>query len=456
MCGLVMVVTKNQNGFNSKQQDVFDTLLFLDTLRGEDSTGAFVVDNLGNVKLAKAADQAPVYMMTKEYKELSIQAFRTGWAMVGHNRKATKGSITDANAHPFVVDDNIVLVHNGTFNCDHRKIKDTEVDSEAIAHALNENSDVEATLRTINAAYALIWYNVAKKQLNMIRNFSRPLWYMETSDSYIVASEEAFLKFVIDKHNLTPKEKPYELKEYNLFTLTLEDNKTTDTNNTELDCSYHKHNPYVSTNTTSMSRLVDRRHFSEMCGWEGYEHDVERWYPQGNKDCEDADPFDQSVTVTVPVKPVVTNLKEQMPIENNKTRISRFMDTVNPNPRTMLYKDWLNFKESYKEGQKIKVIIDDMTEADDIIKTKNFLMIGRTLDENHAYVLFPFTEDNFTNLLAMANEGVFEVEVDGFVWRRTEPLDTLKTTIEDWAGVAVIEAMRPVPIYTQDMSEHAS
>src|SRR6266850_8089954 len=109
MCGLVLVVNKQRNGFNGDQQNIFRTLLWLDTLRGDDSTGVALIDNIGNVDIAKDAIQGTDFIRTNEYTALHNQAWKDGWAMIGHNRKATRGSITDENAHPFVVDNNIVL-----------------------------------------------------------------------------------------------------------------------------------------------------------------------------------------------------------------------------------------------------------------------------------------------------------------------------------------------------------
>jgi hypothetical protein len=94
------------------------------------------------------------------------------------------------------VDDNIILVHNGTMHGDHKKHADVEVDSHAIAHLIHEKGNVAEALSAFSGAYALIWYDVAKGELNMIRNNDRPLWWMETDDAWIWSSEKAMLEFV--------------------------------------------------------------------------------------------------------------------------------------------------------------------------------------------------------------------------------------------------------------------
>jgi hypothetical protein len=214
MCGLVGFINKNQNGFNKDQHDVFSTLLFLDQLRGNDSTGVFSISNTGDVNIAKQASDAVTYMADPAYKELLRQSFMNGSALIGHNRKATKGSITDENAHPFVVDDNIVLVHNGGIFGDHKKHAEVEVDSHAIAHLIHEKKDIAKALGEFHGAYALIWYDFAKATINLIRNHERPLWWMETQNAWIWSSEEAMLNFVITRYNIKCKVEPVELPEF--------------------------------------------------------------------------------------------------------------------------------------------------------------------------------------------------------------------------------------------------
>jgi len=203
MCGLVAVITKNRFGFTKNQVDIFDSLLFIDQLRGMDSTGVALVEKSGSLSLAKEASNATVFRTKPEYGQLLKTAFQTGSALFGHNRSATKGSITDENAHPFVVDDRITLMHNGTLWGDHKKLADTAVDSHAIAHVLHRHEDdVESALQEINGAYALIWHDFKNQTLNFVRNEQRPLHWIETEDGWYYASEANMLEWIISKYNL--------------------------------------------------------------------------------------------------------------------------------------------------------------------------------------------------------------------------------------------------------------
>lgn len=225
MCGLLAILNKNSNGFSADQNDHFSTLLFLDLLRGNDSTGVVCVTNNGDLALAKEASHSLDFMASKEYTAIMNRSFNRGSALIGHNRKATRGTVNDENAHPFVVDNNIVLVHNGTLWGDHKKHADTEVDSHAIAHVIHEsNGDVQAALNKIDGAYALIWYNVADATVNFVRNKERPLWWMETYNSWVFSSEKAMLDFVIARHKIHPSKGPTEFPENVLQTFALQNN----------------------------------------------------------------------------------------------------------------------------------------------------------------------------------------------------------------------------------------
>lgn len=225
MCGLVSVVSKNLNGFWKPQVDMFHELLFVDNFRGDDSTGMFLVDKDGDLEMLKEATDSPTFQKSKDYGDLMRKAFHGGRAVVGHNRKATKGTINDANAHPFIVDDRIILVHNGTLFGDYQKLagegNKVEVDSHAIAHLIHQaNDNVEEALKEINGAYALIWFDMEQQTLNFVRNSQRPLHYMETADAFVWASEKNMLDWMVSRHQIVnPKIAELPAGTQSIFTL---------------------------------------------------------------------------------------------------------------------------------------------------------------------------------------------------------------------------------------------
>ncbi len=226
MCGIVGFIHGGKYGFDAKTADVMETMLFLDTQRGWDSTGTFGVQKNGNLYLAKDAIHGADFINTKEYKDIRSKMISSGQFWVGHNRWATRGNITDKNAHPFVVEDNIVLVQNGTMRGDHKKHKDVEVDTEAIAHVIHDTGDIEEALNKIDASFALVWYNVKNKTLHLIRNNERPLYTAKTKDnqgSVLFASEENMILYAAYKHELKLESKPVMLPAFMLHSYKLQD-----------------------------------------------------------------------------------------------------------------------------------------------------------------------------------------------------------------------------------------
>lgn len=191
---------------------MFAQLLFLDTVRGFDSTGVFGVSNNKNVVIHKDAVHGLDFIQTKEFKEFKGEMVATGKFVVGHNRAATRGTITDKNAHPFWTDDKVVLVQNGTYKGDHKHLKDTEVDTEAVAHVIAENASVEEALQKINASYALVWYNTETSTLNLIRNTERPLYLAKFYGKGLVfASEAVMIQYAAAREDVKLDDAPEEV-----------------------------------------------------------------------------------------------------------------------------------------------------------------------------------------------------------------------------------------------------
>lgn len=187
MCGIVSIISSNPSGFFQKDLEIFENLLVLDTLRGLDSTGVFSVDTARNVNIMKVASHPYHLFACEGWKKWRGKAVSNGRILVGHNRKATQGSINSKNAHPFH-ENNIVLVHNGTLRQDHKKLADVDVDSHAICHAINEKG-VENVIPHLQGAFALVWWDIEKNSLFAVRNDERPLSIVKTDTAYYMLSE---------------------------------------------------------------------------------------------------------------------------------------------------------------------------------------------------------------------------------------------------------------------------
>lgn len=253
MCGLVAVISSAKNGFTDKEVKAFSDMLYVDALRGEDSTGVFSVSNKNEVVIHKEASHAVDFMNSSEFSSFKKDLLWKGKIAVGHNRAATKGAVNDKNAHPFVVDDKIILVQNGTYRGCHKHHKDVDVDTEAVAHVVAEHDSISDALKKINAAYALIWYNYLTKTLHCIRNTERPLYIAYTKTGTIfLASESATIAYVCMKHNIELKGAPYLIKEGNLCSFTLTADKGIDEDYKEIEYKYVHKQYAVSTNVIPM------------------------------------------------------------------------------------------------------------------------------------------------------------------------------------------------------------
>lgn len=225
MCGIIGYIANRKNGFHMNETKAVKDMLYINALRGDDSTGIFYVNNRGDVQTHKEVGDSANFLKTKEWEASEKELFRNGVAVVGHCRASTRGAKTDLNAHPFIVDNKIVLVHNGTYNGSHSHLAKTDVDSHAIAHVLAENDDIPTALQKINAAYALVWYNTETKHLYAVRNSLRPLWIAIVEDgSLMFASEIGFLYTAAWRNSLKfQKGYPELLDEHKLFSCDLDD-----------------------------------------------------------------------------------------------------------------------------------------------------------------------------------------------------------------------------------------
>lgn len=187
MCGIVGLVSKTSSGFFKHHTDVFTNMLRMDTIRGSDSTGVFGITAAGNIDVQKGDADGWTFTNTSQYEKFSTKLYRAYRIVVGHNRKATRGAISAHNAHPFS-EGNITLVHNGTVYNQEDLNTTAEVDSHAIAHALNEHNAGDA-LEKIHGAFALVWYNSEDRTLNLARNSERPLYIVEYDKCWAIASE---------------------------------------------------------------------------------------------------------------------------------------------------------------------------------------------------------------------------------------------------------------------------
>ena len=217
MCGIAGFVTTEKGKAKTDRVKFVSQALFLNTLRGADSTGLFYVPHH-----SKKGEQAgwlknclpgPLFMNDKEYDKI-VDDIDDYSAVVCHNRAATVGKVTAATAHPFQ-EGAVTLVHNGTLDSTYglpkamselntgKKEDETkvEVDSHVICHNL-ATEDREKVIGGLWGAFTLVWHDAREQALFIVRNDRRPIHITQDLDSRTVYfMSEAEMLALICKRN---------------------------------------------------------------------------------------------------------------------------------------------------------------------------------------------------------------------------------------------------------------
>lgn len=198
MCGIVGVA----GNVDFKTKKAFKDLLRIDVIRGPHSTGIAAADINNKVEVVKKALLPDDLFAWKPCEELLKKLKLV--SLIGHNRYATKGAINGVNAHPFEFP-TLAGVHNGTIRSQWRLPDHTEfeVDSENIYHAI-EKIGVDATIGKLDGAYTLVWWDKDEKELNMVRNKERPMFYCFSEDlqTMFYASENWMLYAALTRNDI--------------------------------------------------------------------------------------------------------------------------------------------------------------------------------------------------------------------------------------------------------------
>lgn len=220
MCGIVAVVGK----ITASERTAFTELLYLDAVRGWDSTGVFNAKADGSTMMFKQASVPTEFLQRTQAKKVIGE--QGVYALVGHNRAATKGLVNDDNAHPFQHDD-VIGVHNGTLRTTHQLPNNTKfvVDSDNLYYAMTQEG-IDTLIPKVNGAYALVWHDAREAgAVYVLRNNERPLWYAHSKDkaTCFIASEFPMIVAATDnsraKIELFTNDKGYRCFQFKAMTL---------------------------------------------------------------------------------------------------------------------------------------------------------------------------------------------------------------------------------------------
>lgn len=249
MCGLVGIFGKDLTLEDCK---MFYNLLHFDQVRGEDSTGVLSTDILSNVPVYKVFKQKYgvetfINSVSQELR-LSVNRHKNTHTfrakavslglinpslLMGHNRAATQGAVTQANAHPFEFD-NVIGAHNGTLEWDSLRsfalFRETDSDSKCLFREISDKG-IENVYSRARGAMALTFLDKRTKTFNLIKNYERPLYIARYTsrvganpheyNKLAYASEEGMIRLAFKRNHITSFTKPEKIEEHHLYSFTL-------------------------------------------------------------------------------------------------------------------------------------------------------------------------------------------------------------------------------------------
>lgn len=221
MCGIVGYIQVNRvtTSVDEQYRYALAELLFMDSLRGLDSTGIACIpkDRSNKPFVVKRAVPGYMFIDLPEYRRVT-QAQANPGIYIGHNRAATRGEVSDQNAHPFVAD-HITLVHNGSINNMHALDSGTvsTVDSCHIAHAISRHGP-EVVLSKLDGAAILVWHNARENSMNIARTKDREIrWIFDEHGTCWFASERGMLWTALRRNNINVKSEFLTLPEFHHY-----------------------------------------------------------------------------------------------------------------------------------------------------------------------------------------------------------------------------------------------
>lgn len=225
MCGLVAYLTRKGNGFTVEEATAFEQSMFINQLRGEDSTGAVLIGRDNDTGVLKVKGGWKSMLFHENYGKFRTGLLNDARMAFGHGRYATRGLVNVDNAHPFIINRSdgtrIIFMHNGTLDVwqDLPGFHMYDVDSMWLGHKIAELG-AEKALSKIFGAIACMWWDTRDHSFNFFHNDQRPLAFGRPKDGgFIINSELGVLQYLNTRFglNMDGPEDMYNLKEQVLF-----------------------------------------------------------------------------------------------------------------------------------------------------------------------------------------------------------------------------------------------
>lgn len=175
-------------------------------LRGEDSTGMFQIGKDLSYEIVKLPYSGEIFVRNKAAQRLFGKTDEPGCTIL-HHRAATRGTVSQANAHPFEHFDKekaVVGVHNGTltYGWARHLDKNFDVDSDYLIYRIFKDG-AQTTFSEVTGAYACLWYE-NDGILRMLSNGERSLYFgfVKNKNMMLIASEHGMLWWLASRNGV--------------------------------------------------------------------------------------------------------------------------------------------------------------------------------------------------------------------------------------------------------------
>lgn len=228
MCGLFGYLKKSDTNSSSQLISAIKSGAYISGLRGQDGAGMFSLSEENCLYYKKPfgisdfLDTSVASSILASIASINVLAY--------HTRKTTSGKNTQDATHPYI-NNSIIMMHNGSAD----KVGDEYFphnkgfysDSFWLSTKLDEaTKDYKKFFESFVGEYALVWGELATKDFYIARNKDRPLSYIELDTGYLYASEASLLEYLVNRFDLSLKNKNDVPKEFDENTLYRFSNKT--------------------------------------------------------------------------------------------------------------------------------------------------------------------------------------------------------------------------------------
>ena len=207
MCGIVGAIAQR-----NVSEILLEGLRRLE-YRGYDSAGLAILDANGDIQRTRALGKVIELenAISAQYGEEGIQ----GTIGIAHTRWATHGVPSEANAHPHMSSDEVVLVHNGIIeNYQELKVElkaqgyvfNSQTDSEVVIHLIHRElkqndfaTAVKNTIAQLDGAFALAIMQKGNSEEMWVARQGSPLVIGVGMDEFYVGSDPLALLQVTDR-----------------------------------------------------------------------------------------------------------------------------------------------------------------------------------------------------------------------------------------------------------------